>query len=119
MVLNLSREERDSLRCDLSAAEPFDDNDLIWDTFDDSDWYMFRTGQIPDLEKQAERSARWAATSAKQLLEQDEREKAALGYPLEPESTPQSERRKRLEESERQKTEEDGTVKPSTPGKGK
>jgi len=86
----------------LAAAEPFDDDDPIW-SFD---------GEEPD-------DARWAASTARQLLEQDEREKAALGYPLEPESTPQSERRKRLEESERQKTEEEGKAKPSTLGKGK
>jgi len=103
----------------LAAAEPFDDDDPILHTFGQSIVQEFYQKLATDPAKLAEEDARWAATSAKQLLEQDEREKAALGYPLEPESTPQSERRKRLEESGRQKMEEEGKVKPSTPGKGK
>lgn len=81
MDLNLSKAERDLLRHDLSQAEPYDKDDpilCIWD------------GEEGD-------EKRWQATMAKNLLEQDRREKEAAGRPLEPESTPESERRKRTQ----------------------
>lgn len=79
MDLNLSKAERDLLRHDLSLAEPYDEDDTILYTLDGD-------GGDPD---------RWQATMAKKLLEQDEREKTAVGRPLEPETTPESEKRKR------------------------
>ena len=80
MDLNLSKAERDQLRHDLSLAEPYDKDDPILNTFD---------GEEGDED-------RWKATMARSLLEQDERQKAAAGRPLEPETTPESERRKEL-----------------------
>ncbi len=80
MVLNLSRAERDLLRHDLSLAEPYDEDDPILHTLD---------GEAGD-------SKRWGATMAKKLLEQDEKEKKIAGRPLEPESTPESERRRKF-----------------------
>jgi len=78
MDLNLSKAERDSLRHDLSLAEPYDRDDPILYTLD---------GEEGDAD-------RWRATMAKNLLEQDEKEKIATGRLLEPETTPESERRK-------------------------
>lgn len=78
MDLNLSKAERDLLRHDLNMAEPYDKNDPILQTWD---------GEEGD-------ENRWRATIAKNLLEQDESEKAVSERPLEPESTPESERRK-------------------------
>lgn len=83
MDLNLSKAERDKLRRDLCAAEPYDYDDPILNTLDKGG---------PELD-------RWGATMAKKLLEQDEEEKAARGLPLEPVSTPESERRRIAEES--------------------
>lgn len=80
MDLNLSRAERDLLRRDLAKAEPYDEDDPILHTLD---------GEEGDFQ-------RWCATTAKKLLKQDEREKALAGRPLEPESTPESERRKKI-----------------------
>lgn len=80
MELNLSRAERELLRRDLCLAEPYNEDDpvvFLWD------------GEEGD-------PMRWRATIAKKLLEQDEREKAVAGHPLEPESTPESERRRRM-----------------------
>lgn len=81
MDLNLSRAERDLLRHDLSLAEPYDKDDPVLCTWD---------GEEGD-------SKRWRATMAKKLLEQDEKEKAIAGRPLEPESTPESERRRKID----------------------
>ncbi|MCI8848263.1 MAG: hypothetical protein HFF86_03160 [Oscillibacter sp.] len=81
MDLNLSKAERDLLRRDMSAAEPYAEDDPILNTLD---------GDEGD-------SARWAATTARALLEQDREEKEAAGRPLEPESTPESERRKAVQ----------------------
>ncbi len=71
------------MRADLAAAEPYDYHDPILWTLD---------GKRPKGHFE-----RWKATMAKKLLEQDEREKMAAGLPLEPESTPASERRGRQE----------------------
>ena len=75
--LNLSKAERDLLQKDLYAAVPYEENDPILNTLD---------GDVEDL-------GRWCATMAKKLLEQDVREKAVAGRPLEPERTPESDRR--------------------------
>lgn len=83
MDLDLSKKERDELRADLASAEPYDYHDPILWTLD---------GKHPKGHFE-----RWKATMAKKLLEQDEREKKAAGLPLEPESTPASERRARQE----------------------
>lgn len=80
MDLNLSRAERDLLRRDLRLAEPYGQDDPILCTWD---------GEARDPK-------RWRATMAKKLLEQDEKEKAIAGRPLEPENTPESERRRKI-----------------------
>lgn len=80
MDLNLSRAERDLLRRDLQLAEPYDKDDPILCTWD---------GEARDPK-------RWRATMAKNLLEQDAKEKAITGRPLEPESTLESERRRKI-----------------------
>jgi hypothetical protein len=80
MALNLSRAERSQLRSDLALADPYDEGDLVLCTLD---------GPKADMD-------RWRATTAKKLLEQDQKEKESAGLPLEPESTPQSERRRRI-----------------------
>ena len=79
MVLNLSRAERDQLRGDLALADPYDESDPVFCTLD---------GPKADMD-------RWRATTAKKILEQDQKEKESIGLPLEPESTPQSERRRK------------------------
>lgn len=68
MDLNLSRAERDLLRCDMAQAVPYDEDDPILYTFD---------GDAGDFN-------RWRATMAKKLLEQDEKEKTVAGRELEP-----------------------------------
>ena len=81
MDLNLSKAERDLLRRDMSAAEPYAEDDPILNTFDaDSDL------------------SRSMAAWAKMLLERDRREKEAAGRTLEPESTLESERRKAVQD---------------------
>lgn len=80
MDLNLSRAERDVLRYDLVQAKPYDEDDPILHTFD---------GEKKDM-------GRWRATMAQKLLEQDEKEKKIAGRPLEPENTPESERRRKI-----------------------
>lgn len=79
MALNLSKAERDRLRNDLKKAEPYEEDAPILCTFD---------GKDMDFD-------RWCATIAKKFLVQDEREKRSAGLPLEPETTPESERRKK------------------------
>ena len=79
MDLNLSKAERDLLRRDMSAAEPYAEDDPILNTFDADS----------DLSR--------SATTDRALLEQDREEKEAAGRPLEPESTPESERRKAVQ----------------------
>lgn len=94
MDLGLSKKERDELRADLAAAEPYADTG--YHLFDDRVYgHMLRGLPIPP--PPPNHMERWKATAAKRLLEQDEREKRAAGLPLEPESTPASERRGRQE----------------------
>ena len=94
MDLGLSKKERDKLRADLAAAEPYEDTG--YRLFDDRVYsHMLRGLPIPP--PPPNHLARSKATMAKKLLEQDEREKKAAGLPLEPESTPASERRARQE----------------------
>ena len=91
MDLGLSRKERNELRADLAAAEPLEETG--YQVYDGSIRKAFgiHRNRPPDYMK------RWKASMAKKLLEQDEREKRAAGLPLEPESTPASERRARQE----------------------
>lgn len=63
MALNLSKEDREWLEATLAAADPYPDDASEINTLD-----------MPLAE---EHSARWAATMAKRLLEQDDREKVA------------------------------------------
>ena len=93
MDLGLSKKERDKLRADLAAAEPYEK--AGYRVFDDRVYgEHFFDGS---LKEPPDHILRLAATMAKKLLEQDEREKRAAGLPLEPESTPASERRARQE----------------------
>ncbi len=82
MDLNLSRTERDLLRREMAQALPYDEDDPLLYTLDgdEGDFNRFR------------------ATMAKKLLEQDEKEKSVAGRELEPESTPESERRRQQSE---------------------
>lgn len=92
MHLGLSKKERDELRADLAAAEPYEDEAPGFHIFGRSILEEFKTKRPSDhLERQK-------ATAAQKLLEQDQREKKAAGLPLEPESTPASERRARQQE---------------------
>mgnify|MGYP004463196901 FL=1 len=61
MALNLSKADRERLKADLKAAEPYDSDDPILSTLD------------ADIDME-----RFFATMAKRFLEQDDREKAEL-----------------------------------------
>ena len=76
MALNLSKAERAMLEADLRRAKPYTDN----------------APEVLGLHVEYDHD-RMVATMAKSLLERDRREKEAAGHPLEPESTPESERR--------------------------
>lgn len=62
MALNLSEKDLEELRADLKKAEPYDDDDPIMNTFD---------GEMPDID-------RWMATTARNLLEEYEREQREM-----------------------------------------